>query len=41
MQPILGNLFLQINWAASIFAYKDNNFSGTETPVDNIPAAVR
>ncbi|KAF8491027.1 glyoxal oxidase [Gautieria morchelliformis] len=36
-----GNLFLQVNWAASIFAYKDNAFSGTENPIANIPGAVR
>ncbi|KIJ49410.1 copper radical oxidase [Sphaerobolus stellatus SS14] len=36
-----GNLFLQVNWAASIFDYKANGFTGAEFPIANIPAAVR
>ncbi|KAF8587998.1 copper radical oxidase [Ramaria rubella] len=36
-----GNLFIQANWAATIFSYKDNNFAGTDNPIADIPGAVR
>lgn len=38
---LTGNLFLQINWATSVFDYKANDFTGTEYPLPDIPDAVR